>query len=268
MRAFGRIETLLFAMFWLSLMSSSCAKRPPSYLPPPPPYPPPPAPPPPPHVVDPGSAPLPSACRGVPRFPWRPARPSGWYAMPNLLFARPDATLATVANDLRAALESAGYEQPRFFCMNGGGLALVTRFERFREDGTPWPLPMRWNSAPTGLIEGEEYTIVNIVKALVHAKPGRYRMIVFVVGPLPIVPSDRVMTRAEGDLLASRGALQLPWGFDAYPFRAPNAVTALVYEFARPTVSADPKPVSTIIPLRQQLLAAGVLRGQPARLAR
>jgi hypothetical protein len=191
----------------------------------------------------------------IPRLPWPPPSASARAKIP-LTINRPDATLADIANALETAFYAAGYGDFSYLAVPKG-FALVSQLEQIREDGTPLPVPDRWS---TRVRPYSEFSLENYVRALFRATPGHFRLIVFVVTPVPFSQSqDRVA--------ADEAQAWLAWGLDALPSRIGDLpvnrdtkTTVLVYEFVKPTRDDD-------VEFRQPgtLPAAGHLQG--ARLS-
>jgi hypothetical protein len=141
-------------------------------------------------------------------------------------------------------LDKAGYTDRGFF-RTTDGYAIATQIERINPDGTPFAADQRWHIAPTGLLSfGDGFTfdklIGDCVTAVTHADPGHYRIFVFVVTDVPVTGpppgSTNAMTVAAANTLAENGAASLPSAFGEIPFSDSYSVTALVYEFERPSV--------------------------------
>jgi hypothetical protein len=163
----------------------------------------------------------------LPDFPWPPPAPSSYYVLPdNLLRSRQ--TLGEASDAIISALESTGYVERTFFRTGPGGVALVTRLERFMPDGSP-ARPERWS------IDGNAYRsaadIAKFLRGLFFVEEGHYRLIVFVLQRDAFIPSSQEMDEPQARNLIKRGANILPAETRKQTFIG-NRCTVLIYEFA------------------------------------
>ena len=175
-----------------------------------------------------------------PQFPWPPPRASATEVIPRTLLA-PGAGatyLRDVDRRLSAALDRKGYTEKSYFAVPDG-FALVTRIEQIGEDGTPKNDPDRWSLKPPRL---QRFSLASYLEALFRARPGHYRVIVFIVTPHPFSQAKVAVTPEQASEWLGEGLNQLPEPIGALDFSRPGfACTALVYEFDRPTESDEPK---------------------------
>lgn len=167
---------------------------------------------------------------GLPRFPWPPPRPTSQMVVPHdrlaaALGASP--SFFTVGEQLRRALDRAGYVERTFYGVPGG-FALVAGLERIRPDGSPMDEAHRWT--PPG---SEEFSIANYLANLFVAPTGYYRFIAFVATGAVIVPGSAPLSASRAGGLVTGGANNLPPIFRSAPFGAGDDVTALIYEFQK-----------------------------------
>jgi hypothetical protein len=121
---------------------------------------------------------------------WPPPRPSGMVIIPSVLLASslgPPTTLADLNQHLLKALDSAGYLSYSYFTVPSG-FALVTQLEQIQEDGTPVPGDARF-SEERPLVS---WTLIALGRALFIAREGHFRIIVFIVSPIPFSPGENV----------------------------------------------------------------------------
>jgi hypothetical protein len=181
------------------------------------------------------------AAAEVPSFPWPPPRASTTDVLPDeLVRVAPAMTLGDLDRRLRAALESAGYLERRYYAAPGG-FALVTRLEQIEEDGTPRPSPERWSTEVPGLAE---FSLRAYLRALFFAARGRYRLIVLVATDVPFAQAATPITAASAETLLAAGLNRLPAGLAALPFKGDAVVTALIYEFERVDTGVGPELVT------------------------
>jgi hypothetical protein len=200
----------------------------------------------------------------LPAFPWPPPRTTARYDVPrDLATARGRvATLGAVADHLEAALQSQGYTQLSYYGVPEG-FALVTQVEQITEDGRPAPPPGRWEAAlqPVSLAN---FSVENYLKALVMARRGYYRIIVFVATPQPFAEDvRRRLSRDEADNLFHGGLSKLPATLRSVAYGADCNLTALIYEFeqqvpGRPARTRDSSPVTGEMHLKQAMILAAL----------
>jgi hypothetical protein len=185
----------------------------PSVLPVPPPLPP---------------APAPQPSVLLPEFPWPPPAASASYVLPDNLFEG-RRTVGDVAGAIVAALERAGYVERSFFRTKDSGVALVTRLERIKDDGTSFGGSNRW--PPSKQSADTSADLLGFLLGLFFVDPGRYRVIVFVLQDLPFSQSSQSITGEDARAWLRTGANVLPPEVAGRPFGGGHC-TALVYEFA------------------------------------
>jgi hypothetical protein len=97
----------------------------------------------------------------------------------------------------------------------------------------------------------------DFVRGLFFAKPGRYRVIVFVLQEASFRMSRETASRQQADEWLREGLNKLPPAFASRPFGRDSTCTALIYEYASDGSSA--KPVGSALTGRQHLEKAGLL---------
>lgn len=172
----------------------------------------------------------------LPWFPWPPPRASAWEVIPQefLVSASGSTNLLDVDRRITEALEQNGYFDASYYEVPSG-FALVTRIEHIDSDGKP--KPDRWAVEPT---RSRPFSLSDYLKALFTATPGYYRLVVFVVSPDSIVPSDVEVTAEEAFEWFTLGGDRLPEWIGRVDF-AGYACTALIYEFERSTEEDKPE---------------------------
>jgi hypothetical protein len=173
-------------------------------------------------------------------------------------FARPGATLESVADRLKRALDQAHYADPRFFCVRNG-FVIATRLERIHGDKTPFGGDARWQVERIPLLSlSDGLSLSRILGTLVNADPGRYRMIVFYVTDQPVVATDAAPGGNYGAVMMNAGTDELPDAVGAQRYTSAHRVRVFVYEFARPSVAAPPGVVGATLPAKTHLERAGL----------
>jgi len=159
-----------------------------------------------------------------------------------------------VVETIVSALERTGYVERSFFRTEAGGVALVTRLERIKDDGSPLAEGERW---PARLQDhGSASDLVRFFRGLFYVDPGRYRVIGFVLQDLPFSQSSGRITGEEARAWLRTGANTLPREVAERPSGDGNC-TVLVYEFA--IDGSAVRVVESRLTGRQHLDKAGVL---------
>ncbi len=177
-----------------------------------------------------------SAPPSLPEFPWPPPSASASYVLPDDLF-QSYPTVGQVVTALLFSLESNGYVERSFFLTPQGGVALVTRLERIKDDGSPsgerWPSSEGQSNSTEGLLK--------FLQGLFYVDPGHYRVIVFILQDLPFSQSAQNIAAPEAQSWLSSGGNVLPPEIAKRSFSGGHC-TVLVYEFA-----SDGTKVRTVV---------------------
>lgn len=178
----------------------------------------------------------------IPSFPWPPPVASATAIVPQyLLLPKTLATSTPMLKDVDAtlskALDLAGYTDKSYYAVPQG-FAMVTRLERIDADGTPMQEPTRWSMEKKPL---SKFSFSTYLKALFTAEPGYYRVIVFVVTPVPFAQKDAVVTDADARVWLEGGLNKLPESIGSAAYTDGFTCTALVYEFEQPATQKSGK---------------------------
>lgn len=200
-----------------------------------------------------------SADAGLPVFALPAPQPSAKVTLPRLLFGNAQ-SLGDINARLTGELDRQGYSGRSYFS-TPNGFALATQIERIDAQGRPAANDRRWMTQPAALIDpARRFSFRAIMEALRSADPGRYRLIVFLVTTAARTTGTEPMSFEDAGNVMAEGGDYLPRQLAAQPLTADHNVTALVYEFARRSVSSPPEFVD---PSRQNgsahLAAAGLL---------
>ena len=84
---------------------------------------------------------------------------------------------------------------------------MVTRLEQYEEDGTSKVPPDRWS---VDVLPLRTFSLSDYIRALFQANPGYYRIIIFVVTPVPFVESSATVSRDEAMEWLRTGLNKLP----------------------------------------------------------
>jgi PEGA domain len=155
-------------------------------------------------------------------------------------FASKKWTLQNVAEHLGDALRNAGYwGKCSYYWLkdrHGPGFAIVTHIEHIQPDGKP-VLDQRWDFE---LPKYGPLTLDSLLGAIMHADPGRYRLLMLVVCKEPLVEQETPMTTHQVQELNAG-----PKWFADSPLKTvvPTEdfhLIAYVYEFERKSRSDNP----------------------------
>lgn len=111
----------------------------------------------------------------LPGFFWPVPRFSDWRVIPSKMLGSDNDSLDTIHAKLSGTLSSLGYGTQGLFEMPEG-FALVTRVERYNEDGTSCPEPIRWTSNRVPPSSWRDYLSI-----LLRERPGQFRLFVFII---------------------------------------------------------------------------------------
>jgi len=189
----------------------------------------------------------------VPEFPWPPPGASSDYVLPDKLFES-HRTVGAVVAAIISALERNGYVERSFFRTQTGGIALVTRLERIKDDGSSFAESGRWPPSRRKYPSTDD--LYEFLRGLFFVDPGHYRVIVFILDDLPFSQSSEKITGKEARLWLKTGANILPPEISARPF-GDGHCTALIYEFS--SDGYDVRVSDSPLTGKQHLEKAGVL---------
>jgi hypothetical protein len=202
----------------------------------------------------------------LPEFPLPPPEPSAMEVIPRRFLAPASAgpqTLGDIDKRLETALDECGYFDLRYFQVSEG-FAVATRIEKINEDGTPKEGPERWNDDPGPL---RSVSFWKYLRALIMARPGHFRIIVFVVTPLTIRDTGPPVDHEEAEIWIRDGGDRLPSSIGQKEYTSEHKCTALIYEFEKPNPGEQGEQrVPGLLQGKPHLMAAGlwnVLENQP-----
>jgi hypothetical protein len=191
-----------------------------------------------------------------PEFPWPLPAPSAFSIVPEELLPAPvpGTTLRQVANHLSTALQSQGYVAMSWFRIPHG-FALVTQLEQIKADGTPVPPPGRWGDR---LRAERIHNLKDYLRGLFVAPAGRFRLLVFLVTSAT-VPLGEPVQREEARAWLSAGSLALDPATGAQTYTPEHKVFVLIYEFEKPSSTAQADLVTpSLLSALEHLRAAGL----------
>jgi hypothetical protein len=162
-------------------------------------------------------------------FPFPPPRASAFEEIDRKLLVgdNPHPLLSDAAAALTTAFKSCGYGERSFYPIPNG-FALASRLEHMNEDGTSsddrWELDVR----PV-----KDHTIESYLKALFRARPGHYRVIVFILTNVSFEQKSETATSEQANDWAFSGKPALPKEIGEQDYSDDHVCTALIYEFRR-----------------------------------
>jgi hypothetical protein len=175
----------------------------------------------------------------LPQFPMPPPEWTLRTVLPNgLVVTREGEPLGDIFDRLRQALGRAQIQDFTVYGIENDGFALVARMESIADDGKP--APERWAQ---GVVRTPVFSVTDYLKALFTARPGRYRVIAFLVTPRTVTPG----APADKDTLNRLwrgGAGDLPQEVRRVALPPSGRCEALVYEFFRATDDDPPVQVA------------------------
>lgn len=190
-----------------------------------------------------------------PFFPWPPPRASAWDVVPNNLIYRDlqhPLTFAVLAERMERALDVAGYNHRAYYHVPDG-FAMVTQVEKIEDDASS-SAENRWQR----ISDQKTFSLSHYIYNLVNSKPGKYRVLVFVVTDIPFSLNGDSIGPAVAQEWVFGGRVFLPRGMQSTVYDVRHRTTALIYEFARPP-KIDPY---LVIPSsqtgREHLLKSGI----------
>ncbi len=164
----------------------------------------------------------------LPEFPagWPPPEASSYAQIPDSVFYNAS-TFGEAINTIAEALYDNGYTEVSYFATRNGGVALVTRLERFGDDGSVLPETERWSSG-----QDSEHDLFQMLRKMYFKTRGHYRVFVFFVGAdFPWARSPRIVTLDEArSWHRGQRAVVLPKEVARRPL-GDSQCTVTVYEF-------------------------------------
>jgi hypothetical protein len=173
-----------------------------------------------------------------PEFAWPPPKASARTLVPDSLVTPhlPMDSLGGAFSRILVALRRAGIGDYSVYRIpDQDGFVVVTHLENIQEDGRP--MQDRFNVSPR---PDRPRTLAEFIRALMHAPPGLYRVIVIAVTSATITETEHEPSPQEAEGWLHRGEKFLPAWLAKRPLAADSHCEALVYEFRRPQKHEDP----------------------------
>ena len=202
-----------------------------------------------------------NAGQGLPEFKLPAPRASAHMVLPRSFLPAGSPSLKQVDDALSSHLAAAGYQDLGYYRVTNG-FAIATRMERLEPDGHPFAGAQRWDTKAGGLNKLANFSFASLMKSLVNADPGSYRVMVFVVTNRPVISSGPVMESEVATNLSANGASALPEDYSKAKFGTDYRATVLIYEFKRTSVGKPAKFSSpSIRTAAEQLQLANIMKG-------
>jgi hypothetical protein len=198
----------------------------------------------------------------VPEFPWPPPKASASATISRelLLGDKEHPKLGDAVGALDLAFGKAGYGERSYYSVPDG-FAMASRIEQINQDGTAKGPADRWSLEVPPM---RKFSFSAYLTALFRARPGYYRVIVFVVTSKPFSQSNAKVTSEEAELWISSGLNALPEDIASREYTSAHRCTALIYEFKRmetqPAKFVDPSELTGQRHLEKSGLLAALKR--------
>jgi hypothetical protein len=171
---------------------------------------------------------------GIPEFQIPPPLASASEDVPRelLVGGKTHPLLGDVERALNAAFEQCGYGDKKYYALRDAsgvrdGFALASRLEHMNADGTA--NEDRWSMEEVPM---RKFSINDFVRALFYARPGYYRVIVFVLTNKPLIQDTQTRVNSnQARLWTQGGANALPREMAQMEYTVDYNCTALIYEF-------------------------------------
>jgi hypothetical protein len=165
----------------------------------------------------------------MPEFPWPPPRASASDVIPRGLLVGNAAhpILSTVAQAIESAFAQTGYGEKSYYSVPGG-FAMASQIEQINHDGSPKESFDRWSLQVPPL---RKFELGPYLTALFTARPGYYRVIVFIVTSKAFSQRDVKITSEQSRAWVSSGSNKLSEEIGNQEYSSAHSCTALIYEF-------------------------------------
>lgn len=170
----------------------------------------------------------------LPQFPWPIPKPSSYTTFrDNELTQISRNSLGELADSLEYLLEQSGYSEFTYYNMPKG-IAMTAQLERIGKDGKPFPSPQRWDINDIS-ISMMDFEFSRLLRILVGAEPGFYRVLVFIISDKNLVIQFDEAPDSEQQLvnMAESGAIALTEDIRAVAYADVFNLSVLVYEMER-----------------------------------
>ena len=173
-----------------------------------------------------------------------PPKASSYYQVQDKFF-RNTPTFGDAISAISAALDDSGYKEIKYYATKDGGVALVTRMEKFADDGSVLPEGDRWAADNNSKDFGGD--LLKLLHNMYFVERGRFRIFVFFVGSSDLSSDKtRALSRDEAKSWFAEGNVgPLPRNVAERPFGKAHCTVAL-YEFESTGAAVNLIPASKI----------------------
>ena len=167
-------------------------------------------------------------------LPWPLPTPTWRFALPRQLLGldTPGSTLGSAHTRLATALRRAQFASWSTYAVGSDGFAVVTPMESITAEGKALEGGARWISDRLPPSEGDSW-LERYLRALVTARAGRYRILLFLLTPRTIRLADAAMEAKEGQGLLLGGDSRFRAEIARRPLTSNHQLAVLIYEFRR-----------------------------------
>ncbi|NVK58142.1 MAG: hypothetical protein HWE26_21310 [Alteromonadaceae bacterium] len=195
----------------------------------------------------------------LPAFPWPIPKPSAYLTLrDNELSNISKTSIGDLSDSLETILEQAGYTEFKYYNIPNG-IAMATQLERVDGLGKPFPAPERWDINDIS-VSLDSFSWARLLRVLVGAEPGYYRVLVFVIidKNQVIVFDEALQDEASIAALANDGAIHLPETIREIAVADDFNLSVLVYEMARSRSATAAEIHQSGISAKEQLLLTNI----------
>jgi len=172
-----------------------------------------------------------SSQEAMPPFPFPPLEASAQHVLSKEYF-KEGGSLANVNQKLLKAMNLCGYLEKSYYSIPKG-FAIVTRIEKIKKDVSSYPPPERWDVEQPKNQE-KPFGLWDYLASLFTAKKGTYRIIVFLITPIPFNQSEEKMSMRAAKRYLKGGENKLSEDVGNELWTKYYDCTALIYEFVKP----------------------------------
>jgi len=205
--------------------------------------------------------------QAVPGLSWPLPAPSARLVLPRETGAwaqQRRLKVGDIAARVQGALTAAGYSETSFYNVPDG-FVIVTRLEQIDRHGKAKSGSERWNVEAPGQ---DESFFLKVLKGMVGATSGNYRLFVFVVSTDDRGPTISEPSYGDAKLWFLRGSTALSADIASRPVTAGHRMSVLVYEFESITKQKVLARVPGLLTCEDHLVKAGLWQGLAALASR
>ncbi|MBC6987714.1 thrombospondin type 3 repeat-containing protein [Alteromonas sp. BZK5] len=190
----------------------------------------------------------------LPAFTWPIPKPSSYLILRNNQLSHVRKTsIGEMVDSLEEVLGNSGYSEFKYYSLPKG-IVMVTQLERINEMGAPFAMPDRWDINDVGA-SMENFDLAQLLRVLVGAEHGYYRVLVFVLMQKDqvIVFDEPLGEEKEITKFVDGGAINLPGKLRQIHIADDLNLTVLVYEMVRKRVGTGAEIYSSGLSVKSHL---------------